>query len=64
MDNQVVKDAAEGRYSAFSKAIKQELHNKMSNSDAGKEYSSAFDKIQHMKQMFSKINTEKPETEE
>jgi hypothetical protein len=56
LDKDVIKSAQDGKYTEFSKAIKQELNNKMSNSDIGKSYATDFDRIQQLKQAFAQIN--------
>lgn len=58
LEKTVIKSAVDKKYTEFSNAIKQELHNKMANSDIGKSYASDFDKIQQMKASFAKINTD------
>ena len=58
LEKEVIKSAVDGKYTEFSNAIKQELRNKMANSDVGKSYASNYDKIQSMKQAFAKINAD------
>lgn len=55
MEN-VMQSVADKKYTEFSAAVKQELLNKISNSEAIKNYTSEFDKIQQMKSLFAQIN--------
>lgn len=56
MEN-VMQYVADKKYSEFSNAVKQELLNKLSNSPEIKNYTSEYDKIQQMKDLFSQINS-------
>lgn len=61
LDTTVIDKAVDKKYTEFSKAIKTELQNKMTNHDDAKKYASDYDKIQDMKQMFAKIGSETEE---
>lgn len=52
----VINSAVNKKFTEFSVAIKQELHNKLSNHEDIKKYASDYDKIQQMKAAFAKIN--------
>lgn len=58
MENEtnIMQAVADKKYSEFSTAVKQELLNKMSNTETMKNYTSEFDKIQQMKSLFAQIN--------
>lgn len=56
LNKDVINTALNGKYSEFSDAIKQELKTKMSSHDVSKNYCSEYDKIQNMKELFSKIS--------
>jgi hypothetical protein len=56
IDKNVIDSAIDKKYTEFSDAIKVELKNKMNGHDTAKEYSSAYDKIQQMKNVFAKIS--------
>lgn len=55
-ENNIMQAVADKKYSDFSTAVKQELLNKMSNTETMKNYTSEFDKIQQMKSLFAQIN--------
>ena len=55
-ENNIMQAVADKKYSEFSTAVKQELLNKMSNTETMKNYTSEFDKIQQMKSLFAQIN--------
>ena len=57
LDNEVVKNAVDGKYTEFSDAVKKELKTKMSNHEVSKKHVSNFDKIQNMKDIFKQIST-------
>lgn len=58
MENQNIVDyVADKKYSEFSAAVKQELLNKLGNAPEIQKYTSEFDRIQQMKNLFSQINT-------
>jgi len=61
MDSNVIDLAINKKYTEFSDAVKAELKSKISNHDISKKYTSDYDKIQQMKNIFSKINN--PEEE-
>lgn len=58
MENEIsiMQAVADKKYTEFSTAVKQELLNKMSNTETMKNYTSEFDKIQQMKSLFAQIN--------
>ena len=56
IENNIMQAVADKKYSEFSTAVKQELLNKMSNTETMKNYTSEFDKIQQMKSLFAQIN--------
>ena len=56
IENNIIQAVADKKYSEFSTAVKQELLNKMSNTETMKNYTSEFDKIQQMKSLFAQIN--------
>jgi hypothetical protein len=58
MEVDVISNAVDKKYTDFSNAIKQELKNKLANNPDVKQYTSDFDKIQDMKALFNKINTD------
>ncbi len=58
MEPDVLNLAYDKKFTDFSKAVKQELNNKLSNHQITKEYVSDYDKIQNMKQQFAKIAKE------
>ena len=51
-----MQSVADKKYSEFSAAVKQEMLNKISNSETIKNYTSEFDRIQQMKSLFAQIN--------
>ncbi len=55
MEN-IMQSVADKKYSEFSAAVKQEMLNKISNSETIKNYTSEFDRIQQMKSLFAQIN--------
>ena len=55
-ENNIMQAVADKKYSEFSTAVKQELLNKMANTETMKKYTSEFDKIQQMKSLFAQIN--------
>ena len=55
-ENNIMQAVADKKYSEFSTAVKQELLNKMANTETMKNYTSEFDKIQQMKSLFAQIN--------
>jgi len=56
LDKDVLTTANDKKFSEFSKAVKQELHNKLANHKVTKQYVSDFDKIQQMKKSFAEIS--------
>jgi hypothetical protein len=54
----ILKNAEDKKFTDFSKAVKQELANKLSNHPISKSFASDYDKIQSMKAAFAKINTD------
>lgn len=58
MENEIniMQSVADKKYTEFSTAVKQELLNKVANSETMKSYTSEFDKIQQMKSLFAQIN--------
>jgi 5'-deoxynucleotidase YfbR-like HD superfamily hydrolase len=56
VDNKVLNLASDKKFTEFSKAIKQELKNKLSNHKEVKQYVSDYDKIQQMKDSFAEIS--------
>ena len=55
MEN-IMQSVADKKYTEFSTAVKQELLNKVSNTETMKNYTSEFDRIQTMKSLFAQIN--------
>ena len=58
LETGVIDSAVNKKYSEFSDAIKTELKTKLANNSDIKKYVDDFDKIQQMKTLFAKINTE------
>ena len=58
MTTDILRSAENKKYSEFSAAVKQELKNKLANNDTITSYISDFERIQQMKAVFSKINTD------
>ena len=56
MEN-VMQAVADKKYTEFSSAVKQEMLNKISNTDTMKNYTSDFDRIQQMKSLFAQIKS-------
>ena len=56
MEN-VMQSVADKKYTEFSSAVKQEMLNKISNTDTMKNYTSDFDRIQQMKSLFAQIKS-------
>ena len=56
MEN-VMQSVADKKYTEFSSAVKQEMLNKISNTDTMKNYISDFDWIQQMKSIFAQIKS-------
>ena len=56
MEN-VMQSVADKKYTEFSSAVKQEMLNKISNTDTMKNYISDFDRIQQMKSLFAQIKS-------
>ena len=52
----VLDYVADKKYSDFSAAVKQEMLNKLANSSEMRNFTSEFDKIQQMKNLFSQIS--------
>ena len=55
LEQETLDAAKDKKFTEFSDAVKQELKNKLSNHSKTKEYVSNFDKIQQMKDSFTKI---------
>lgn len=55
-DTNIMQSVADKKYTEFSTAVKQELLNKVSNTETMKNYTSEFDRIQTMKSLFAQIN--------
>lgn len=55
-DTNIMQSVADKKYTEFSTAVKQELLNKVSNTETMKNYTSEFDRIQTMKNLFAQIN--------
>ena len=55
-DTNIMQSVADKKYTEFSTAVKQELLNKVSNTETMKNYTSEFDRIQKMKDLFAQIN--------
>jgi len=64
IDQETLNLASDEKFTDFSKAVKQELNNKLSNHKVSKKYVSDFDKIQDMKKTFAKITNANDEQEE
>lgn len=58
LNNDTIQLATDKKYSEFSNAVKTEMMSKMANHDISKNYVSQYDKIQNMKNLFAKINSE------
>lgn len=58
MENEIniMQSVVDKKYTEFSTAVKQEMLNKVANSETMKSYTSEFDKIQQMKSLFAQIN--------
>lgn len=56
MDIEIMKSAADKRFTDFSSAVKQELKTKLANHSTVQNYTSEYDRIQNMKSLFSQIN--------
>lgn len=58
MENEIniMQAVADKKYTEFSTAVKQELLNKLGNSETMKSYTSEYDKIKQMKSLFAQIN--------
>lgn len=52
----IMQAVADKKYTEFSTAVKNELLNKIASSETMKNYTSEFDKIQQMKNLFAQIN--------
>ena len=52
----IMQSVADKKYTEFSTAVKQELLNKVSNTETMKSYTSEYDRIQNMKSLFAQIN--------
>lgn len=63
IDTDVLQKAKDKKFTDFSKAVKQELNNKLSNHKTVKTYVSDYDKIQQMKKAFADIARQKSEPE-
>ena len=57
MKHETLQLAGDGKFSEFEAAVKTVLRNKLGNHEEIKSYTSAFDKIQDMKNLFKQINT-------
>ena len=55
-DMNLMQAVADKKYTEFSTAVKQELINKLGNSETMKSYTSEYDKIKQMKSLFAQIN--------
>lgn len=58
MENEIniTQLAADKKYTEFSSAVKQELLNKVANTDIMKNFTSEYDNIQRMKSLFAQIS--------
>lgn len=56
MDKEVLSLVKDKKFTDFSKAVKQELNNKLSNHPKIKDYKTSYDKIQDMKKQFANIH--------
>lgn len=52
----IISYAVDKNYVDFSAAVKQEMLNKLANSSEMRNFTSEFDKIQQMKNLFSQIS--------
>jgi len=57
MDNQILRDVEDKKFTNFSNSVKRELRTKLSSNPSIEQYKSDYDKIQDMKNLFSKIST-------
>lgn len=58
MDKNIINSAKDKKFTEFSDAVKTELKTKLAGNETVSQYTSDFEKIQQMKTMFSKINTD------
>lgn len=58
MDTNILRSAEDKKFTDFSDAVKQELKTKLASHPKTVAYSNDFDKIQQMKSVFAKINTD------
>ena len=58
MEVDIISNAMDKKYTDFSNAVKVEMKNKLANNPEIKNYTSEFDRIQDMKNIFNKINTD------
>lgn len=63
MDTNILRNAEDKKFSDFSDAVKQELKTKLANNPKTVAYSNDYDKIQQMKSVFAKINSDFGNTE-
>lgn len=56
MDKYDIENAIEGKFTDFSKAVKDELHSKLSSHEISVDYKTQFDSIKNMKQQFTNIS--------
>ena len=55
-DINFMQAVADKKYTEFSTAVKQEMLNKMANNSDMKNYTSEYDRLQNMKNLFAQIN--------
>lgn len=60
----ILKHAEDKKFTDFSNAVKTQLQNKMDNNQHMKTHNDEFERIQKMKGMFNKINSEFGEPDE
>ena len=58
MDKEIIKLATEKKYTDFSDAIKTELKTKLASHDVVSNYVSEIEKINNLRDAFSKINND------
>ena len=52
-----MQSVADKKYTEFSTAVKQEMLNKLASNPDVRNYTSEYDKIQHMKSLFAQIRS-------
>ena len=55
LDNETLQNAKDKKFTDFSNAVKQELRSKLASNSVTKDYTSEYDRLQQMKDVFSQI---------